>query len=289
MRNLWLCWLFFLVILSVACEKVQPVALEKPTPVAPAVLSPPVQADPFMELVRLRQIKPIDFTAMEALYSRHLTDYVAQTDQRHGLGLVGEIQRAFMEGKNGRNIYGNAQAIDKLIHYAHYLHFTDTLQALQSQPGAEAHWAELDKAKPVIQATVLTRSQWVGLNEEYQTRFIELLNEIKAGKAESFDALRSLLTKVYLLSVLYELDGLSQARGQDADKTAEKVAEAGVYYRFIQPETARRDEAGQQIVSRQLALPAEEMDLDAVKQLLARIFAAELADIPPDRIGLASK
>ncbi|HPQ68241.1 MAG TPA: hypothetical protein PKW95_03890 [bacterium] len=239
--------------------------------------------------MKLRKASPIDFSAMEALYSQHLADYVVQADQLLGPELAGEIQRALTEGKAGQNIYGNAQTIEKLIHYAHYLHFTEALRTLQTKTGDEASWAKLEKARPVIQATVLRRSQWVGLNEEYKTRFVELLGEIKAGKAESFDALRSLLTKVYLLSVLYELDGLSQARGQDADKTAEKMAEALAYYRFVQKETTQRDEAGQQTVSQQFALPAEEMDLDAVKQILARVFAVELADIPPDRIGLASK
>lgn len=289
MRKMCLCCLFFLLVFSLGCEKVQPVAPVSATPVAQPATPTPILADVFMELMKLRKTSPIDFSAMEALFSQHLAGYVAQADQRFGIKLAEEIQRALTEAKAGQNIYGNAQTIEKLIHYAHYLHFTEALQALQAKTGDEASWAELEKARPVIQATVLRRSQWVGLNEEYQTRFVDLLNDVKTGKAESFDALRSLLTKVYLLSVLYELDGLGQARGQDADKTAEKMAEASAYYRFVAKETAQRDEAGQQTVSQQFALPAEEMDLDAVKHILARVFAPELADIPPDRIGLAGK
>lgn len=272
-----------------ACERVEPAKTAAMAQSVEQVAPAPNEADAYFEFLKLRKARPIDFIAMETLYSERLATYIEQADQRFGVELDGEISRALAESKAGKNIYGNAQIAEKLVQYAFYLHFDGALTALQAQPGEAIRIVEIEQAAPVIDSTTLRRSRWVGQNDEYQVRLKAMLNEMKAGKTQAVDSLRSLLLKVYLLSTIYELDGLTKARGQDADKTAEKVAEARAYFRFIDAEVKRRDDAGRQTVVRQLALTPEEMDLDLIKQILARTFAAELADIQPDRIGLPSK
>ena len=153
------------------------------------------------------------------------------------------------------------------------------------------------EAAPVLRATAGRRSGWVGKGAEYTDLFdaaMQRLRQAAEGKnreslAEAGAQLASLVTKVLVLSVFYELEGLEQARGKDADKAGEKREEARIYHLSLVTEHRSRDEQGAVAASEQLALPVEQIDIGLVRELLNNAFRGEIADVDPSLLGLARR
>ena len=247
--------------------------------------------------VEVRIARPIDFELLTEIYELDLTDYVRETDGRYGTDLDPIIRDALQKGREGAEVHSHAQIAEKSIQRAFILTFTRSLKQLQEGVEHRKSLPRLLEAAPVLRSTVGRRSRWVGKGAAYTDLFdaaMEQLRQAAEGKnreslAEADAQLGSLVSKVLVLSVFYEIDGLEKSRGKDADKAGEKREEARIYHLSLMTEHRSRDEEGAATVSEQLADSIDQIDIDLVRELLMNEFQGEIADVDPSLLGLARR
>ena len=247
--------------------------------------------------VEVRRGEPVDFKVLTEIYGSDLAAYVRETDGRYGTHLDAIVRDALEKGSAGREIHAHAQIAEKSVQRAFILTFTRSLQQLREDVEHRNSLLLLLEAAPVLRATAGRRSQWVGKGAEYADLFdaaMEQLRQAAEAKnreslAEAGAELASLVTKVLVLSVFYELDGLEKSRGKDAEDAGEKREEARIYHLSLVTEHRARDEEGAASVSEQLALSADRIDIDLVRELMGNEFQAEIAEVDPSLLGLARR
>jgi hypothetical protein len=247
--------------------------------------------------VEVRRARPVDFEVLTEIYESDLATYVRETDGRHGTDLDPIIRDALEKGRAGREIHAHSQIAEKSIQRAFILTFTRSLKQLQEDVEHRKSLPRLLEAAPVLRSTAGRRSRWVGKGAEYTDLFdaaMEQLRQAAEAKkpeplAEAGAQLGSLVTKVLVLSVFYELDGLEKSRGKDASEAGEKREEARIYHLSLMTEHRSRDEEGAVTVSKQLAGPVDQIDIDLVRRLLKNEFQWELVDVDPSLLGLARR
>lgn len=247
--------------------------------------------------VEVRRARPIDFEALTEIYESDLAHYVRETAGRYGTDLDPIIRDALEKGRAGAEVHSHAQIAEKSIQRAFILTFTRSLKQLQEDVEHRKSLRLLLEAAPVLRSTVGRRSRWVGKGATYTDLFdaaMERLRQAAEGKnreslAEADAQLGSLVTKVLVLSVFYELDGLEKSRGKDADEAGEKREEARIYQLSLMAEHRSRDEEGAVTVSDQLALSVDQIDIDLVRELLKNAFQGEIAGVDPSLLGLARR
>jgi hypothetical protein len=247
--------------------------------------------------VQVRRARPVDFEALTQIYESDLVTYVREADGRYGTDLDPVIREALEKGRAGREIHAHAQIAEKSIQRSFILSFTRSLKQLQEDVPHHESLPRLLEAARVLRSAVERRSRWVGKGAEYTDLFdaaLEQLQRAAEGKnreslTEAGVQLFSLVTKVLVLSVFYELDGLEKARGKDADEASEKREEARIYHLSLVTEHRSRDEEGAAAVAGQLALPVDQIDIGLVRELLSNEFQGEIADVDPSLLGLARR
>ncbi len=245
--------------------------------------------------VEIRRAEPIDFKALIELYETSLATYVRRAAGRYGIEIDRPIRPALEQGRAGRSIYANAQVAEKSIQRAFILTFTRSLDRLEKSADRAESLSLIQEAAPVIRSTAERRSRWAGKGSEYTDLFDAAMNKLTgaAGQgrmeavSEAKAQLDALVTKVLVLSVFYELDGLEKARGKDADKTAEKQVEAKIYHMNLVEEHKERNNSGAGTVAGQLSGPADQIDIDMVRRILGNDFKADISDVDPSLLGLS--
>ena len=202
--------------------------------------------------VEARRARPVDFEVLTKIYELDLVTHVRETDGRYGTDLDPIIRDALEKGRAGREIHAHAQIAEKSIQRAFILNFTRSLKQLREDAEHRKGLPRLLEAAPVLRATAGRRSRWVGKGAEYTDLFDAAMQRLQRAAglknreslAEAGAQLDSLVTKVLVLSVFYELDGLEKSRGKDADKAGEKREEARIYHLTLMKEHRSRDEEG---------------------------------------------
>ncbi|MDP8254177.1 MAG: hypothetical protein P9M14_00370 [Candidatus Alcyoniella australis] len=241
----------------------------------------------YAEFTRIRREDPIDFAALTSLYQTELAAYVTRADSYGSTQIELEIRQALQKGANGEHAHGNVQTAEKLIGYAFLLTFVNNLNqlAIGAENGDALHL--LRGSGPSIRSAAVRRSVWLGEDNLLPAVFDAAWKAVEiAEQGEDPQALDSarqqmqaFIAKIYTLSVLYELDGLSQARGQDANIAEEKLAEACTYYRYIQAEHQRRNAPSAKNAGAELAKQPADVNCELVRELLLNDFKPELADV----------
>lgn len=297
------CVMLLLTIFLTGCEKspVRPLeSRQNPVqqPVGPAggilKVGPMMWVNSYQAFVELRRRKPLNVEALKNHYLSFLRKFVQESDHTLGTKLDEEIVAAFDAIDNGKNMYGQAQVADKLIQYTFFLLAHHYINLMVSSDDRDRLYKKLGTVMPVIGATVERRGSWVGRQEEFVNSFHALQEKVSGAidqkqrdqLAQAVEQTKAFITKVYVLSVFYELEGLAQTRGQDEDKAAEKIAEAKTYHRFVAEEHSRRDAQGAQAVIDQLDKPVDQVDVDFVREVLRKNFQQELADVDPALLGV---
>ncbi len=247
--------------------------------------------------VEVRRARPVDFEVLTEIYESDLVTYVRETDDRYGTHLDPIIRDALEKGRTGRAIHAHAQIAEKSIQRAFILTFTRSLKQLREDAEHRKSLPRLLEAAPVLRSTAGRRSRWVGKGAEYTELFDAAMAQLRQAAerndreslAEAGAQLGSLVTKVLVLSVFYELEGLEKSRGKDADKASEKREEARIYYLSLVTQHRSRDEEGAASVSEQLALSVGQIDVDLVRELMSNEFAGEIADVDASLLGLARR
>ncbi|MFC1889095.1 hypothetical protein ACFL4G_04995 [Thermodesulfobacteriota bacterium] len=271
-----------------ACSK--PEAPEA-DPVDPGVVAA------YGQFVETRRTRPIDFQALTGLYQTRLAPYIRRAADRFGCDLDPAIRAALEQGREGRNPAVVAQIADKTIQRAFILTFTQSLKRLRETVEDDESLRLVREAEPVIRSTADRRSQWAGKGSEYPDLLDRIMGRLVAGAgrrnieavAEAGAQLESLVTKVLVLSVFYELYGLEKAREWDEDKAGEKRIEAQIYHLDLTGAHLERNREGAHIVADQLAGPTDWVDIDLVRKLLKTDFSEEISDVDPTILGLAAQ
>ncbi len=239
----------------------------------------------YFRLVAARRLRPPDFLLMREIYQEELSDYIKTVDRASALSLQNRIETALQSGERGIVPFANAQTAEKLIQYAFYLDLLGAMDSLSPAGGNSSALTRIDAAGPVIRATAERRSRWLGRGEELGGIFDSLLAGIAAaprtGDQASLRAARSemddFLAAIYVLSVLYELEGLEKARGSDPVVTAEKLAEAGIFYLFIRERHRQSSAGAARSVEEMIAHLSHQIDIELVESILKQDFARELS------------
>lgn len=270
-----------------ACSKQAPA----PDPDDPGVIAA------YERFVEIRMTKPVDFQALTLLYQTRLSPYVGRAANRCGCDLAPAIRSALEQGREGRNPAVAAQIAEKSIQRAFIITFTKNLKRLKETVEDDESLRLIEEAAPVIRSTAARRSQWVGKENEYPDLLDEIMGRLVAGagrgNAEVVTAAvaqaEALVTRILVLSVFYELDGLEKARGRDEDKAGEKRVEAQIYHLNLTDLHLERSREGAHTVADQLAGPITRVDVDLVRNLLKADFSEEISDVDPAILGLAAR
>lgn len=254
----------------------------------------PETSQDYGRFVELRRNPPVDFAALTDLYRKDLAAYVKQVDQRYATGLDQEATQALEKCRAGLDMPANVQIAEKSVQRAFILSFSGSLELLGDDPGHQTAKEAVLQSMPIIRSMATRRSQWAGKQMQYQDDFDAIMRRIMAA-ADSYDRklmtaaqteAEALLVKLVALSVFYELDGLEKSRGQEAAKSAEKRAEAWMYYRSLNQEHQRRNPEGARTVGEQLIKTPDLVEIDLVQAVLAQDFSREIAGLDPKLLGL---
>lgn len=246
-------------------------------------------ADNYFRLVEARQARPLDFHRIKDIYREGLSDYLRVVDRESAWFLCDRVETALQDGERGIEPFANLQTAEKLIQYAFYL---DLLGAMNSlSPGGDNldAFSRIEGAVPVLKATADRRGRWLGRGGELGELLVGLLERIsttaslgdQASLREARLEMEDFFSAVYLLSVLYELEGLESARGRDPIATAEKLAETRIFYLFIRDRHRRLNLDGARSVQETIALSPELIDIELVRTILRQDFARELFYLTP--------
>ena len=249
------------------------------------------------EFVSIRRNKPTDFNALKALYESSLKDYVIMVDQEYNTSLDKTVMTAINEGGTGPLAYANAQRAEKSIQRAFILDYMNTLNLLaKSKEGDSTEMLDqrLKTSAPILRSAAQRRSTWTGKGQEYvdnfdsaMQMFQKALGEHNAEKMKlAKGQMDSLVNKVLVLSVFYELGGMEKARGKDENVAAEKKVEAEIYYSSVFDEHNKRDAAAAKSVFEQFKKDPNQIDIDTVRTLLTNQFSTELTGIDPTLLGI---
>ncbi|MDP8223807.1 MAG: hypothetical protein P9L99_10645 [Candidatus Lernaella stagnicola] len=276
---------------AVACQRAK--KEDMPATAVVEKLGPSAEVEHYTALVTARRNPPIDFAKMTDIYDNHLKTYVKAADQRYGTKLAAAAEAAMQAGLAGDDPAVNGQTAEKSIQRAFILTFLRSLQDLQNDGSDRAAYTRVVAASWAVDSVADRRSQWVGKGRDFPDAFqrglVELFAAVNDNAAarvsEAAGNVADFADRMLLLSVLYELKGLSDARGTDEGKAAEKIVEARIYYQSLQPDHQQRNKKGAATVSAQLAGDPADVDVGLVRTILRNDYLLELSGINPTLFG----
>ncbi len=196
-------------------------------------------SDAIKSIASLMSLKPgdvktatqtTDFSAVEKVYRTNFRVLV----KLYGMGVEEEIDSAFTRAKRGEDVKTQKQWIEKSLQRVIYhtaLKFLDRIPADKGAPDSVA------ALLACLETVMDRRTKWVN------TPFKEQINQalLKLKKASPEEArleagnIRNIMTRVYLLSVLWEMRGLSTAQAKKDGSSAGKKVEGTIYFNVLAP------------------------------------------------------
>lgn len=244
----------------------------------------------YAEMVAARRGEPMNLSLMESVYTEHLAAYVADADQRYGTHLATTAAAALGAGIHGERSAENAQIAEKSVQRAFIISFQESLKALTKDVADDEAYKRLLLSSQVIRSVAQRRGEWLKKGPEYAVALDDLLAQLfdQVNRRSQKTAIATiaqvdeLTTKVLVLSVLYELDGLIKIRGADDTKAGEKRVEALIYYDSVRAAHHSRNAKGAGTVSGILAKALYDMEADLAGSILLTDFRSELSGVEPD-------
>ena len=227
----------------------------------------------FSAIEQARKTKSVNISEIEGQYTRHLLDTVRNRAPSAHLRISGAIVQA----KAGNKRHVQSQIISKTLQL---FFFHEMVIGLQSLKGLErsSYIREIRKIRAYyacLQPTVVRRSQWINRERELDDICMNELGRIEdrpsaAVLREAVLALEHTLVQVYILSVLYELEGIEKNRGQHADICEEKEAEGRIFFETVSGYID--DKSKTDHLRSLLAVPYREMDTELIRTLMREAF-----------------
>ena len=291
--------LIMIVILSFVlmnCEKISiPGKAENTEPEVKVKIANPADSHGavYLEFVQVRMVKPTDFNALNELYKNKLSSFVKSTDKANRTAFDPAIQKALDDALAGKDLFINAQIAEKTIQHAFIRTFKKALNDTIDGKNPEQAKNDILNTRRILGATAQRRDKWLKGEAQFDSNYTEMLlnfeQAVEQGNIEKAKALKSqidtIVNKVLLLSVFYELEGLSLARGKNEDKAGEKRVEALIYHNMILDEHRKLDPGGAATVTKQLSGSVDQIDIQLVQDLLSTAFSSQLAGIDKGKLG----
>jgi hypothetical protein len=210
------------VLLAFPCYSQQSSAAEAMKTIAGLLSAKPAEGQP----------QTTDFAAIENVYRASFQTLAKACAN----GVDGDIDSALERGKRGQDVKLQKQWIEKSLQ--RIIHHT-ALGVLDRVP---ANSALADSAADLLKCleTVMDRrTKWLNPPTPYKDEVGQAVAKLKGASPKQAQvqvaAIRNTLTKVYLLSVLWELRGLAAAQLKDDDSPVGKRVEGMIYFNILAP------------------------------------------------------
>lgn len=235
----------------------------------------------YIAVEKARKSKPVDIHAIDSLYANHLAPFIKTVDPGSDAVITGAITKA----KKNEVHHVQSQTISKTIQKVFFNEVVSLLHSLKNESEEKVYNSAIEKIEDyyeVLSPTVVRRSEWVGKNRELEEVCRMQLASLKEsfGRAALETSIRTLektLKEVYILSVLYELVGITENRGKNAEKCEEKVTEGRIFFETV--EKYAEDSSLVSTVKASFGMDYMEMDVEKTKEMVSRAFSFEIPEI----------
>lgn len=231
----------------------------------------------------------ISWTDIESKY-KMIQSHVEAVDNESKTSYGKEIPQALAEIKGGKSIEVNRHIVTKGLQHVTVLAIEQMLdQLISSELEATIKISENIKAAfSAIEPTFKRRDDTVYSGKPTLVPAAEaalgrlMAAESKPAIANAAMELSNLLSKTYVLSVLFEMKGVEEfcgAKATDTNQCAIKRVEAGIYYRIIKKAVASRDAAADAEIEKMINSEHGVPSYAATRDLLAKILPFNKEDL----------
>jgi hypothetical protein len=222
---------------------------QRPAPEAPPIL---VQyADAVLSIGNLLQAQALSFPDIEEKYAV-ARPHIEGIDSLHQTSYAKEIPTALASIKAGESAEVNNHIVTKGLQHVTVLTIQGLLDKLIAADGEDAKKliADIKTAYTAIEPTFKRRDETVYAGKPTLAPAAEAAlaalesAQTKPALASAAMEFSTLLSKTYVLSILFEMKGIEEFCGSktpDPAQCAVKRTEAGMYYRIMQPAVAKKD------------------------------------------------
>lgn len=215
---------------------------------------------------------------------------VEAIDAKHNTTYAVEITEALDAIKAGESVDVNRHVVTKGLQHVTVLTITDLIDRLVTDDLKDApKIAErIRKVFAAIEPTFERRDSTVyggkaTLVPAAQEALFRLAQaKTKAALASAAMEFSALLSKTYVLSVLFEMKGVEEfcsGTAPDPDKCAVKRTEAGIYYRIIRPSVAAADKEADAKIEAMIHSDKAIPKYETARDLLAKALKLDAKDL----------
>ena len=235
----------------------------------------------FIAVEKARKSKPLDIPAIDSVYSNHLAPFIKTVDPGSDVA----ITEAIIKAKENEAPHVQSQIISKTIQKVFFNEIVTLLNSLKNESDEKAFNSAIGKTGiyyEVLSPTVVRRSEWIGKNRELEEicrmQFASLKESFGSPALEtSIHTLEKTLKEVYILSVLYELVGIAENRGENREKCEEKVAEGRIFFEIV--EKYAEDTSLVSSIKASFETDYMEMDVEKTKVMVSKAFSFAIPEI----------
>lgn len=218
----------------------------------PAVVKQYVKA--YLEIEKIRADKNPDWADANTQYKITLP-VIKNVDAKYATDYVKEIRDALKKCAAGEKTEINGQIVAKgfqnvtVLAIRQELDLMATSEPADIKASAERIAAYFEGIRPTFVRRDKGFFEGEKILEAAADAAIEQLS--KSDKGNLLTASRELedvIARTYALSLLYEMEGIEKLRDSDLDTCDTKRAEAGMFYRVIQPRIVKRSPTANEIL-----------------------------------------
>ncbi len=256
-------------------------------------VDPPAGVGPYVDAAfligHMLQAETISWPDVEAKYEV-AKPYVELVDVQHKTSYAKEIPQGLAAIKAGESVEVNRHVVTKGLQHVTVFIIEGLLDKLitEAPKNAKKNSDEIKRAFAAIEPTFRRRDDTVYGGEPTLVPALErALKQLESAGSKPAMAgaameLSTLLSKTYVLSVLFEMKGVEEFCGTkmpDPDKCAVKRTEAGIYYRIIKPAVAARDKEGDAAIEKMIHSEHAVPKYSRARELLAENLPFSAQDL----------
>ena len=235
----------------------------------------------FKAIEHARNSKPVNFALIDSLYTSDLMSFVKSADPASDA----VFKEAVAKGAEGDMPHVQSQTISKTIQKVFFNEITSLLQALKNETDEKAFkekLAILREYYAVISSTVVRRGEWIGKGRELDDVCRMQLQETEKSFgneniAKHLSSFENTLRDTYILSVLYELVGIGENRGKNAEKCEEKVVEGRIFLEIVEKYAIDTTVIG--TLKNAFTADYRELDVEKTIALVGQVFSFDIPEV----------
>ncbi|OGS21961.1 MAG: hypothetical protein A3J83_00880 [Elusimicrobia bacterium RIFOXYA2_FULL_40_6] len=222
------------------------------------------------------QTKPVDFAALNKIYSKDLQPLVKSLDKEFNSGMDNGITTAISNGKANKEPAYEVQVVMKTLTRVFYLALVRSLEKGE----IEKALAYNEAAKVPAQRRDKTVKPCPNLEATLTTAFSALEQASKTGNKMDIMLQKKIiidtLKKSYALSVLFEVEELIKNREKDPEFVKVKVAEGLTYYKILENDIKNNSPKSNEIIMSMFSGPASNYDLKVLREELNKGLGGDI-------------